>query len=299
MIKKLPFVPLKVKSVLEFSKKLNLVSIASSIVRIFPNLQLTLVQAGIDMKDREYLAIAIFTSLFYFLLVNLLFLFFFFVAIVPQTIFFISLGVSVFIALLSFFYLIFYPNLIVIRKIKDLEKNLLFALRHLLVQVRSGVTLFDSMDSVSKANYGTISNEFRDVVKKISTGEFVVDVLEELALKNPSLYFRRAIWQIANSLRSGADVAKTLESMIANLASEQRVMIRRYGSQLNPLAFLYMMFGVVIPSLGITFMIILSSFSGLPIKEYYFWILLGFLVLFQFSFIGIVKNRRPSVEVYV
>lgn len=299
MIRRLPFVPLKLKSALEVSRRIGLVAISSRIAKVFPNLQITLMQAGIDLRDREYLSIAIFTSFFYFILVNLIFVFFFFVAIVPQTIFLVSLGVSVFVALMSFFYLILYPNLLVIRKIKDLEKNLLFALRHLLIQVRSGVTLFDSMDSVSKANYGIISNEFRDAVKKISTGEFVVDVLEELALKNPSLYLRRSIWQIANSLRSGADVAKTLESMVTNLASEQRVMIRKYGSQLNPLAFMYMMFGVIIPSLGITFLIVLSSFSGLPIKEFYFWALLGFLALFQFSFIGIVKNRRPSVEVYV
>lgn len=299
MIKRLPFVPVWVGTALELSRKLGLSSITFRILKFFPNLKTVLLQAGIGLKDGEYLSVALFASSFYFILINLFSILLFFVAAFPSTIFLSSFVVSLATSISVFFYLIFYPRLSIIRKVKDLEKNLLFVLRHLLIQVRSGVTLFDAMDSVAKANYGRVSEEFGESVKKITTGEFVVDVLEELALKNPSLYFRRSIWQIANSLRSGADVAKTLDSLVASLASEQRVMIRKYGSQLNPLAFMYMMFGIIIPSLGITFMIVLSSFSGLQIKEFYFWAILALLVLFQFSFIGIVKNRRPSVEVYV
>lgn len=298
-MKNVPLLPIKLKRAIAISKKLGLVAASNRLTSLFPNLKANLVQAEIDVIDREYLAVAFFSFLFYFILINGFFLVLNFVAVIPPNFFLISLLVSFVISILPFVYLVFYPRLQIIKRIRDLDRNLLFGLRHLLIQVRSGVTLFDSMVSVSNSNYGELSDEFKRTVKKISTGVAEVDALEELALKNPSLFFRRAIWQIANSLRSGADVSKTLESIVNNLASEQNVMMRRYGSQLNPLAFIYMMFGIILPSLGITFMIALSSFMGIVVKQTYFWFLIIFLILFHFNFIGIVKSRRPSVEVYV
>ena len=153
------------------------------------------------------------------------------------------------------------------RKVRDLEKNLLYGLRHLAIQVKSGVSLFDALVSVSKQDYGILSEELAVCTKKISTGLAEDRALEELAMKNPSLHFRRAIWQIVNSMKSGTDLGDTLESIVSSISSEQRISIRKYGSQLNPMAMMYMMLAVIIPSLGITFLIILSSFSGFPITK--------------------------------
>jgi hypothetical protein len=85
--------------------------------------------------------------------------------------------------------------------------------------------------------------------------------------------------------------------MVDNLTNEQKVQIRKYGSQLNPMAMMYMMVAVIIPSLGITFIIIMSSFSGFEVTKTIFWSILGFIAFFQFMFIGFIKNRRPPVEI--
>jgi flagellar protein FlaJ len=202
----------------------------------------------------------------------------------------------VFMGLVSFMYINLYPDLIISKKIRELEKNLLFALRHLQIQVKSGIPLFDGLVSISQGNYGLISNEFRDCVKKISTGEPEINSLEELVFKNPSIFFRRVIWQISNAMRTGADLGNTLDAIVDNLSNEQKVAIRRYGSQLNPLSMMYMMTAVIMPSLGITFLILLSTFSGMPISEFLFWFILCILIVFQFSFVGVVKSRRPTIE---
>ena len=215
---------------------------------------------------------------------------------VPETFIFIMVGVSEVIGFMSFVYIIFYPRLIITRKVKDLEMNLLFALRHLLIQVKSGVPLFDGLVSVSNGNYGLVSKEIKECTKKISTGLEQTVALEELALKNPSINFRRVLWQITNAIKSGADLGNTLDAIVNNLSEEQKVAIRRYGSQLNPLAMMYMMLAVIIPSLGITFLIIFSSFSGVSVAEPMFIVILFALAFFQFSFIGVVKSRRPAVE---
>lgn len=85
--------------------------------------------------------------------------------------------------------------------------------------------------------------------------------------------------------------------MVENLTNEQKVQIRKYGSQLNPMAMMYMMVAVIIPSLGITFIIIMSSFSGFEVTKSIFWSILGFIAFFQFMFIGLIKSRRPPVEI--
>jgi flagellar protein FlaJ len=200
------------------------------------------------------------------------------------------------IGFIAFMYVILYPDLIISKKTRDLDKNLLFALRHLQIQVKSGIPLFDSLVSISQGKYGLISDEFKNCVKKISTGEPEVNSLEELVFRNPSLFFRRVIWQISNAIRTGTDLGNTLDAIVDNLSNEQKVAIRRYGSQLNPLSMMYMMTAVIMPSLGITFLILLSTFSGLAVSEFLFWFILCILIVFQFSFVGIVKSRRPTIE---
>lgn len=299
LFRTVPFVPLPLSKALRVARKLRLVGLGNRIVHFFPQLSLYLYQTESYLEAREYTTVALFSSVFWVSIIFPIFFVLSLVVTVPANFSIVASLASLLVGLLVFFYIIFYPRVVVTRKVRSLEKNLLFALRHLLIQVRSGVTLFDSLVSVSRAGYGLVSDEFNSAVRRISTGLRDSDALEELALKNPSLYFRRSLWQMSNAIRAGADIANTLEGIILNLANEQRIMVRKYGSQLNPLAFLYMMFGVIMPSLGIALLISLSSFSGLEIQQIYFWAILVFLLIFNFNFLGVIKNKRPSVEVYV
>ncbi|MEM7825363.1 MAG: type II secretion system F family protein, partial [Candidatus Aenigmatarchaeota archaeon] len=198
-----------------------------------------------------------------------------------------------------FYYVVFYPKKILREKIRLLEKDLLYALRHLLIQVRSGVTLFNAMVSVAAGDYGLISEEFEEAVREINAGVSEIDALEAMSWRNPSLYFRRVIWQLVNGMRAGSDIATTLREIVNGLAIDQRIEIRKYGAQLNPMALAYLMLAVIIPTLGITFLIILSSFFNLNILplDLVLYFGLAFLVFFQYMFIGLIKVRRPSMEV--
>jgi len=198
---------------------------------------------------------------------------------------------------LVYFEFMSYPKVLINRRVRDLERNLLFALRNILIQIRSGVPIFNAMVSVSRADYGQISKEFKYVVEKVEAGSSIIDTLEEIAVRNPSIYFRRALWQLVNALKSGSDVAENLSNVIQSLSREQIVQIRRYQSILNPLAMMYMMIAVIAPSLGITVMIILSSFPGMDSigNEQTFWILLVGVTFMQFMFMSIIKTKRPNL----
>lgn len=294
MKKRIPFVPFPLPLARKISRPF--LGVGERLSKILPNFDVTLDQAEMNISSREYLAVAFFSFWFWTLIIlSISFLFFSFLNLQVNYILTASIT-SLSIGFLSFIYIVLYPQLIISRKRKELEKNLLFALRHLLIQVKSGVPLFDGLVSVSKGDYGLISKEFKKCTERISTGTSETAALEEMVFKNPSLHFRRVIWQITNALRSGADLGNTLDAIVYNLSEEQKVAIRKYGSQLNPLAMLYMLLGVIVPSLGITFLILLSSFSGFLITDTLLYGLLGFLALFQFFFMGIIKNRRPAIE---
>jgi len=289
----IPFIPFKINTALKFSR--SFLWLGSKLSILNPYLPQKLAEAEIPLKDREYLSIAIFSSLYWFTVIFSILTFL--PALVGRNLISISLPLSLLIALIAFLYINFYPNLVALKKSKDIERNLLFVVRHLYVQVRSGVSLFDAMVAVSKEDYGMISKEFERAVKEISTGKEQTAVLEEMALRVSHTGFKRIIWQIVNSLKSGADISKVLNTIANELSQEQKVKIRKYGSQLSPYALMYLMLTVILPTLGISFLIILSSFSGIKIPETFFFLILGVVVLFQIMFIGMIKSNRPSVEV--
>jgi archaeal flagellar protein FlaJ len=289
----IPFCPLPVNRAKVVSRIFY--GIAEFLSKIFPSTNIDLKQAEIDLNSTEYFSIGIFSSLFVFLST---FLIFFLISLPSGTLlkaFSFSIPFSIIFSLSSFVYIKNYPKVIVSKKIKEMEKNLLHALKHLYVQIKSGVPIFNALNSVALGNYGLVSSEFRDIVKRINVGESTEVALDNSALKIPSQYYRRSLWQLSNGIKAGSDIGSVIESIIENISAEQKIMIRKYGSQLNPLTLMYLMFAVIIPSLGVTFLIVLSSFSGLPITETTFWLILAFLLVFQFMFIGLVKSRRPNI----
>ena len=163
-----------------------------------------------------------------------------------------------------------YPKLIANKRIKKLEVNLLPALQSMLIQLNSGVPLFDILVGISKGDYGEISKEFSTVVKEINTGKPQVDALEDIAVENPSLFFRRAIWQIVNGMKAGSDMSNVIKEIINSLSEEQVLQIQRYGGQLNPLAMFYMLVAVIMPTLGMTFLIVISAILHNYVSPFWF-----------------------------
>ena len=102
--------------------------------------------------------------------------------------------------------------------------------------------------------------------------------------------------QIINSIRTGSNIAKSLNSVIEQITKDQMTEVNKYGKKLNPLAMFYMMIAVIIPSLGMTMLVILSSFVKFQLTLSILLSLAGFLGFVQFMFISIVKFSRPAIE---
>ncbi|RLG11309.1 hypothetical protein DRN69_07920 [Candidatus Pacearchaeota archaeon] len=208
-----------------------------------------------------------------------------------------GLGISLLFSFFVFFNQRNYPRVYNLKKTRDIEKNLMPALQDMLVQLESGVPIFEILVNISNAGYGFISYEFKKAVREINSGISHIDALEHLVKRNSSPYFKRVLWQLSNGLRSGSDMGIVIKDSINNLAKEQAIQIQSYGSKLNPLVMFYMLATVILPSLGLTFLTIIASMLGLSGKliQLLFVAIFVFVVLIQIMFLGLIKMRRPSL----
>lgn len=287
----LPFNLFPVPMLRRFSQPL--VPLAMKFKGIFPGLELQLEQAGMEFQLREYLAMMLFLGGFYLILFGALFS----LVLSRFTPNFLLLGftIAAVLGLAAFIQLSMYPTMQIRKRQREIEKNLLFGLRTLLIEIKSGVSLFDAIQMIAKSNYGELSKEFSKVVDEINTGSMYDETFQKLATNNPSEYFRKALWQLINGLKAGGDISSIIKETVKSAARDQRIAINRYSSQLRILSLAYMMIGVIAPALGLTFLIILGSFPAIKIGETIFWVLLIAIAIMQFMYIGIIKSRRPTI----
>src|SRR3989338_5416451 len=156
-----------------------------------------------------------------------------------------------------FFYIIRLPDVKISKKEKEISKEIVFAGRFIIIELESGVPLYNAMLNVSK-NYETIGRYFKEITNKVDLGTSMEDALNEAVEFIPSNDFRKILWQIINSMRTGSDVAKSLYSAMDQITKDQITEVNKYGKKLNPLAMFYMIIAVILPSLGMTMLIILS-----------------------------------------
>jgi len=291
---KLPYSLLPPKTLKKLSY--SFLGVGESLQDFFPFLKISLKQAEVDFSAKEYLSMCFLSSIIFFV-----FFAFFLVVILAsagvEKFLSFALTASFLLTIFAFLQQLAYPKMFVNRRVRGIEKNLMAALQNILVQLNSGVPLFDILVNISKGDYGEISKEFSRAVKEINAGSSQVHTLEEMAATNPSLFFRRAVWQLVNGMKSGADMSRVINETINLLSEEQVLQIQRYGSQLNPLAMFYMLLVVIMPSLGTTFLIILSSFVSMPgkITKMIFWGLYAVIIFFQLMFMGVIKSKRPNL----
>lgn len=303
MIKTVPLLPFPYKLVKGPCKRLYPVS--SKLVKIFPSLGEELRNVDSILDAKEYISASLFMLGFYFSVMSFIMgAWAYRSGAVEGADGWAMLFMAAFlISFALFMYAMIFPKWLFSKKKVELERNLLFATRHIMVQVSAGVPLFDALVSASEQygnaemDYGEISKEFNKIVKEVRGGKELTEALEESAVRNPSQYYRRVIWQLSNSQKAGTDVGKSLESVVDFLSNEQRIMIRDYGSQLNPLALFYMLMCVIAPSMGLVFMMIASTLVEMPLNEATFGAILAALLVMQVMFIGIIKNRRPKVAI--
>jgi pilus assembly protein TadC len=151
------------------------------------------------------------------------------------------------------------------------------------------------MLSISR-DYGEVSREFAKIAERVNAGVPTDIAMHDISEDNPSMAFKRVLLQLINSIRSGSDVAKALESVLDQISREQITEMKAYGQKLNPIGMFYMIFGIIMPSLGIALGIIIFSFMSVSVTSTMLYSVLFVVLIMQYIFLTIIESQKPDYE---
>jgi len=269
--------------------------ISKRILVLFPSMQWDLRRAGtlidpvVYISGALYFAFAVFiVSLMGVLVPSIL------LGKLNETII-LGIGIPTVISILVFLWFLFMPKLTVSKRGQLVDKDLEYMLRDMDIQTSAGIPVFDSLVNISSGGYGECSSECKTIVKDVESGKSLTEALDNAGMATTSEYFRRTMFQLVNAMRAGADVSVALRAIANDLTREKRVKIKTYSQELNMFGLIYMLAAIVLPSMGITLLIIVSTLIDIGKFDTLLWIVLIFLVIFQFVFITIVRGKRPNI----
>ncbi|MBS3164585.1 type II secretion system F family protein [Candidatus Woesearchaeota archaeon] len=197
--------------------------------------------------------------------------------------------------IMIFGYAVKIPEVYTARRRKDIEKEIVFMGRYLILELEAGIPVYNAMKNISKS-YEHIGKYFKEILDKVDTGTPMEDALNEAIMISPSPSVVRILWQILNSLKTGSDVTISLVNVLDQITREQIIQIKEYGKKLNPMAMMYMVIAIIFPSLGVTIFLVISSFFSLNVTFSWLFAMSVFIGIMQFMFYSMIKSQRPAVE---
>lgn len=187
------------------------------IARNLPNLKHSLKKAGMNYKPEEFIK-RTFISAFYTttgIVISLVLVLIKFGVLRIVMIIFVPI-----IFFILFSYLLKLPEVKISKKEKEISKEIVFAGRHLIIELESGVPLYNALVNISN-NYLAVGIYFKEIVNKVDLGTNMEDALTEAVEFIPSNDFRKLLWQILNSIRTGSDISESLSAVLDQIAREQ------------------------------------------------------------------------------
>ncbi|MEK6907339.1 MAG: type II secretion system F family protein [Nanoarchaeota archaeon] len=261
------------------------------IARSFPYLKVELEQANIELTPEQFIKKILTTSVIVSITLT-----------IALAMVFYRLDVNLAFVLLAFpiifagmfFFFINSPKGKSNKITREIDHEIVYAGRFLLIELSAGVPLFDAMKNISDA-YPVIGKYFKQIVDKVETGKPIEQAINEVSEITPSENFRKFLFQILNSMKTGGDVAHALESITEQISKEQLINIKEYGKKLNPMVLFYLLIAVILPSLGIAILALMSTFTGLTLSLSNL-IGINFVIgILQLSFLSIIQGLRKGV----
>jgi flagellar protein FlaJ len=259
----------------------------SYIAKSIPGLRLKLRQAGIFQEPEEYVKSILGTCIM--LSIGFFFICFFF-TISLWSILMIPISLPI-----LFMYFVKFVDVKIEKIKKHIDEEIIFAGRFLIIGLGSGVPIHKIFEDMEK-NYQYVGYYFGEILNKVYLGTSMEDAVNDTLNATPSPNLRRILWQVMNSLKTGTQVGPALNSVIEQIVREQAIAVQEYGKKLSPLAMFYMTISIIVPSLGITMLVILATFIGIQVTMPILIVLAIMIAFVQFMFLSLVRSSRPSIS---
>ncbi|MGM5485039.1 MAG: type II secretion system F family protein [Nanobdellota archaeon] len=195
----------------------------------------------------------------------------------------------------TFMFVLYSPKVHIRRRQREINQEVLFAGRYILVKLDSGIPLYNTLIDASRS-YGICAKYFKEIVDNIRIGTPIEQALNEARELTPSKYFKLILTELITSLKTGVDVSIALREVLGQITREQVIEIKEYGKKLNAFMMMYMVLATVMPSLGVTMFIVIAGFMGLTMGPPVIFAILFLLTVMQFFFLAMLRSMRPMVN---
>ena len=209
----------------------------------------------------------------------------------------LELGLAIFISILLIALSIFYyPKIKKQNDYASFSKELPYALRQLATELRSGRSLFDSLDSVASSDYGILSLEFSRVLEEIKYGESTENAFLNLEKRVDSEALSRTIYEILTSLRIGANLSNSLSIIADDVNFDIRMKLKEYSEKLNAFVMIYTFLAILAPVILLTMLLAASVVIGDLVPGDLILVLYSIFFPMIIVFLGIsIKKLEPKI----
>ena len=209
----------------------------------------------------------------------------------------LELGLAIFISILLIALSIFYyPKIKKQNEYASFSKELPYALRQLATELRSGRSLFDSLDSVASSDYGILSLEFSRVLEEIKYGESTENAFLNLEKRVDSKALSRVIYEILTSLRIGANLSNSLSIIADDVNFDIRMKLKEYSEKLNAFVMIYTFLAILAPVILLTMLLAASVVIGDLVPGDLILVLYSVFFPTIIVFLGVaIKKLEPKI----
>ncbi len=122
-----------------------------------------------------------------------------------------------------------------------------FALRHMATELRAGIGLYKTLQTIAKADYGVLSQEFTRTISEIEEGTDTKDALHHFAARTQSKPLANALRHIMRALRTGGNLSEIMGTIAGDVSFDLRMKVRDYSEKLNFFGVIFIFMGIVMP----------------------------------------------------
>ncbi|MFQ5474556.1 MAG: type II secretion system F family protein, partial [Candidatus Nanoarchaeia archaeon] len=166
-----------------------------------PTLRIKLLQAGIRDVPEFFVRKTFLTAFYMTILILFIdFMLFSRTDIFQKTLFFIPILFGLF-----FLYFIKLPDVKMVKREKEINQEIVYAGRFMIIELESGVPVYQTFRHVM-ANYELIGKYFAELVQDVDLGTPIDEAIKNVIDTTPSRNFRKMLWQMLNSIKTGSDI---------------------------------------------------------------------------------------------
>lgn len=159
----------------------------------------------------------------------------------------VTLAGSLIVAIAGLAAVLVYPQSIAKKRGDDIAVELPFALRHMATELKSGVGLYRTIQTIATANYGVLSEEFSRTINEIEEGTDTKDALKHMALRVQSKELANALSHIIRAMKTGGNLSDIMGEIAEDVSFSIQSRIRDFSEKMNFLGVIFIFMAIVLP----------------------------------------------------